>query len=57
LWEDNGRVKGTGNRIKCDEAPKEGFPLLACETTWFPFLVDGGQHEAEEKNQQNSFQE
>jgi hypothetical protein len=29
LWEDNGSVNGTGDRIECDEAPKEDFPLLA----------------------------
>lgn len=32
LWEDDGSVKSTGNRIECDEAPKEDFPLLARET-------------------------
>jgi hypothetical protein len=31
LWEDNGSVNGTGDRIECDEAPKEDFPLLACQ--------------------------
>jgi hypothetical protein len=42
LWEDNGGVYGTGNRIKGDEAPKKDFPLLARETRWFLLLVDGG---------------